>query len=64
MNILQALDLLKQNRCVARPGWGHRVYLILDGELILHSHNGYDTIWQPPHPDLFASDWVDVIPHP
>ncbi len=64
MNIREALDLLQAGRYVARPSWGHRCYLLLEGDIIMYSYNGYDSPWQAPHPDLFATDWVDVIPHP
>lgn len=64
MNIKEALDLLRAGRYVARPSWGHRVYLLLAGDIIMLSRNGFDSPWQAPHPDLLADDWVDVIPHP
>lgn len=65
MNIHEALTLIQlPNRYVARPEWGHRCYLLLAADIIMFSHNGYDTPWMPSHLDLFATDWEEVIPHP
>lgn len=64
MNILEVVESIKAGRYVARPKWGHREYIYLDGEIIMLSANGFDSPWQAPHPDLLADDWVDVIPHP
>lgn len=59
-----AIDKLKTGRFVGRPAWGHRCYLWLDQDILMYSSNGYDSPWQPPHADLLADDWDEVIPHP
>lgn len=66
MNFGDALELIKKGRFVSRPSWGHRVYLFRypDADIITHSHNGYEGPWSPGHPDLFAEDWEEIIPHP
>lgn len=64
MNICQAIEEMKGGRFYARPLWGHRVYLYLDGDVIQLSSNGYDSPWQAPHPDLMADDWEERIPSP
>lgn len=66
MKFEEAFALIKMGRFVNRPTWGHRVYLYRkpDEDIITISRNGYDRVWFPPHPDLFAEDWVEIIPHP
>lgn len=65
MNICEALEQMKTGkRFFARPGWGHREYLYVDGEIIMLSSNGFDSPWQAAHLDLMAADWVEVTPHP
>lgn len=64
MNIQGALDNIRDGRFVARQGWGERVYIYLAGDLIMYSANGWDSVWEPPHPDLLASDWQEIIPAP
>lgn len=64
MNIYEALQEIKGGGFVTRPGWGDRVYLYYDGTLIMLAHNGFDTPYQPAHPDLFAEDWQGTIPTP
>lgn len=64
MNICEALRQMQSGkRFFARPYWGHRVYLYVDGDVIQLSSNGFDSPWQAPHIDLMAEDWVEVIPH-
>lgn len=62
MNVQFAIDKMKDNRYVARSGWGERCYLYLDGEIFMYSRNGFDSPWQAPHPDLLADDWNEAIP--
>lgn len=64
MNIQQAIDAMRDRRFVARPHWGHRCYVFLNGEIFMYSQNGYESTWMPSHPDLLAEDWTEVIPHP
>lgn len=66
MNFGEALELIKTGRFLNRPVWGHRVYVFLEpgADIITISHNGYDSPWNPPHPDLLADDWQEIIPHP
>jgi hypothetical protein len=64
MNIYEALTSISNRGFVARPKWGHRCYLFMDGDIIMYSSNGFDSPWQAPHPDLLAEDWEDIIPHP
>jgi hypothetical protein len=66
MNISGAIELMREGRFVARQDWGHRVYVFMRPHVdyFTYSHNGSDTVWVPPHLDLLADDWQEVIPHP
>lgn len=59
MNLSQ---LLKDKKYLRRAPWPDITYIFLDGDIIMYSHLGIDTVYTPSHQDILGEDWQEVVP--
>jgi hypothetical protein len=71
MNFGQALELLKDGKCLSRKGWnGKNMYVVMEKLytssnieianpcLLLYNVSGQYNTWIPSITDIFAEDWM------
>lgn len=62
MNMGEVVDSLKMGLFLRRATWPNITYIYLDGDIIMYSHLGIDSVWTPNHQDLLNDDWETTMP--